>query len=67
MGIDNISEENEQEYANEKRAKELQARGKRLGLKYDQCSIAEMMKIPEHQVHKMLKRKTKEIVLDGDF
>lgn len=67
MGIENVNEENEQEYINEKKVKELHALGKRTGKRYDPYAISEMMKIPEHQVHKMLKHKTKEIELDGEF
>lgn len=60
-----VSKENRQEYRNEKRIKELFARGKREGKRYDPHAIGEMMKIPEHQVERMLKHKSNDVILDG--
>lgn len=62
-----VMQENEQEFKNEKMVKELFAKGKREGKRYDPYAISEMMKIPEHQVHRMLKHKTKDMKLDGNL
>ena len=54
-----ISRENQQEYDNEKRAKELSRRG------FNEEAIGGMMMIPERHARKMVKHRTDDIILDG--
>lgn len=64
-----VSKENQAEFANEKRAKELSVRG------YNQGAIAGMMQISEREARKLVDHRTKRprsrankptMVLDGD-
>ena len=56
-----VCKDNRKEYDNEKRAKELSARG------FNQEAIAGMMEIKEHEVVKLVKHQTKAIIRDGEL
>lgn len=60
-----VSRENRQEYDNEKRAKELIARMPDGHLDARAVAVAKMMSIDEHKAKKLIKAKTKGMVLDG--
>ena len=60
-----VSRENRQEYDNEKRAKELIARMPDGHIDGRAVAVAKMMSIDEHKAKKLIKNKSKGMVLDG--
>lgn len=60
-----ISRQNRQEYDNEKRAKELNAKMPCGHVDAKAVAIAKMMDISENNAKKMIKSKSKGMVLDG--
>ncbi len=61
----NVSKENRQEYDNEKRAKEMNAKMKSSCPDYNAVAVAKMMGIDEHKAKKLIKKNSKGVVLDG--
>lgn len=60
-----VSKENRQEYDNEKRAKEINAKMAASCADYNAVAVAKMMNVSEQQAKKMIKARTKGMVLDG--
>ncbi len=60
-----VSRENRQEYDNEKRAKELIARMPDGHIDARAVAVAKMMCLDEHKAKKLIKSKSKGMVLDG--
>lgn len=60
-----VSRVNRQEYDNEKRAKEINAKMSDSCPEYNAVAIAKMMKIDEHKARKLIGAKSKGMMLDG--
>ena len=60
-----VSRENRQEYDNEKRAKELNAKMKASSVGYNVPAVAKMMDISEPEAKRLITKKSKGMVLDG--
>ena len=60
-----VSRENRQEYDNEKRAKELIAKMPDGHIDARAVAVAKMMAIDEHKAKKLIKSKSKAVILDG--
>lgn len=62
-----ISRENRQEYDNEKRARELMNRMPDGHIDARAVAVAKMMCIDEHKAKKLVRKKSKGVVLDGNI
>lgn len=60
-----VSRENRQEYDNEKRAKEINAKMPDSSPEYNAVAVAKMMDIPEGVARSLILKKSKGMVLDG--